>query len=434
MPSMRKLMILAMFLLVSCVLALIGLELVANGLYYSKHRRIYYTDERKPAQAGAYTAAEAVFHPYYSFIHRVGRSGGWWTTNNLGFQVLTSLVESDPGCCDIPLARKNDEVIVGVFGGSVAGGFSLAAQKAPEFASRLARIPGWAGKKVRILNFGMPGFKQPQQLNALAYALTLGQHFDLVLNIDGFNEVVTSHRNWAAGAEPSFPSDELWGAWGRQVERLGNPGQPDAGDRYLAAYYESAAVEWRKRAERCTFATCHIVSQLAAGLAKRRAGTLTRESRAMADKQSLFPTAIRPHTPPGFEIHRSTAEQWAAASRAMAAMTQASGGHYLHVLQPNQWWTKPAGTYPPIEREHIYKWVVPLIEQGYPLLAERMTLLAHSGVQVYDASAVFRGAAWRDVYVDDCCHYTDKGNALLATAIAERVAKALAARRAPAGG
>ncbi len=423
-----------LFLLVTAGLAAVCIELMSAGVYFARNGRFFYTDNRVAGGGGAYTAAEAVFHPYYAFIHRVGRSGGWWTTNNIGFQVLTSLVEADPACCDVPLPRKEGEVIVGVFGGSVAGGFSLAAQKSPEFAEQLGRIPGWAGKKIRILNFGMPGFKQPQQVNALAYALTLGQHFDLVLNIDGFNEVVTSHRNWAAGAEPSFPSDELWGAWGRQVERLGNPGQPDAGNRYLAAYYETAALDWRQRAERCTFATCHIVSQLAAGLAKRRASTLTRESRAIADKQSLFPTAIRPRTAPGFEIHRNTADQWAAASRAMAAMTQSSGGLYLHVLQPNQWWSRPAGEYPPIEREHIYKWVVPLIEEGYPLLAERMASLARSGVQVYDASAVFGGVPWRDAYVDDCCHYTDKGNALLATAIAERVAKALLGQQVRSGG
>lgn len=118
----------------------------------------------------------------------------------------------------------------------------------------------------------------------------------------------------------------------------------------------------------------------------------------------------------------------------MAALAQSSGGVYLHVLQPNQWWTKPAGEYPPIEREHIYKWVVPLIEKGYPLLAERMGLLERSGVQVFDATAVFRGVPWREVYVDDCCHYTDRGNALLATSIAQRVAKAVPAKRDPRGG
>lgn len=223
---------------IAALIAVLGLELVANALYYARSGKLYYLDTRQTPQSGAYTAAEAVFHPYYSFIHRVGRSGDWWTTNNLGFQVLTSLVKADPGCCDVPLKRKDDEVIVGVFGGSVAGGFALAAQKSPEFSAQLARVPAWHGKKVRILNFGMPGFKQPQQVITLAYLLSLGQQFDLVLNIDGFNEIVTSHRNWTSGAEPSFPSDELWGAWGRQVERFGTPADAGAGARHLAAYYE----------------------------------------------------------------------------------------------------------------------------------------------------------------------------------------------------
>ncbi len=408
---------------ISAIGLALAIELLANAIYLYRHGTLFYVAGRvAPAPDQPYTAAEAVFHPYYAFIHRVGRSGGWWTTNNLGFQVLTSAVEADPGCCDVPLAKKNGELIVGVFGGSVAGGFSLATQKSPAFGELLARIPGWEGRRVRILNFGMPGFKQPQQLNALTYALTLGQHFDLVLNIDGFNEIVTSHRNWASGVEPSFPSDELWGAWGRQIERLGSPNHPHAGTRYLAAYYGIAAREWRSRAESCRLASCYVAARLVADLSGSRGEKLAAGIRASEDKRSLFPAAARSPMPAdAAAIHRNTAAQWAAASRAMAAQARDAGSLYLHVIQPNQWWKAAAGEYEPIARDHIYKWVVPLIESGYPELVARAPELARAGVAVLDATAIFRGRASRDVYVDDCCHYTDAGNAMLGEAIAARV-------------
>ena len=203
---------------VMAVLAIVGAELVGNAVYYVRHGQLFYGGARQAPDPGAFTTTQAVFHPYLSFIHRAGRDGDWWTTNNKGFQVLTRLVQDDPACCNYPMPRREDEVLVGIFGGSVATGFALHAQQYPEFAARLASMPQWKGKRVRVLNFSMPGYKQPQQLIALAYFLSIGQHFDLILNIDGFNEVVTTARNWASGAEPSFPADTLWGASGREVE------------------------------------------------------------------------------------------------------------------------------------------------------------------------------------------------------------------------
>ena len=50
------------------------------------------------------------------------------------------------------------------------------------------------------------GYKQPQQLLVLAYFLSIGQPFDLVVNIDGFNEVALSSLNDQRGLDISMPS------------------------------------------------------------------------------------------------------------------------------------------------------------------------------------------------------------------------------------
>jgi hypothetical protein len=415
-------------ILSALLLCAIAIELAANAFYLATRGRFFYTDARETPQAGAATAAEAVFHPYYSFIHRVGRSSDWWTTNNIGFQVVKTLLQQDPQCCDVPVPTRDGEILVGVFGGSVADGFALDAQKSPVFAAQLAKLPAWSGKRVRILNFAMPGFKQPQQVIALAYALTIGQRFDLVLEIDGFNEIVTSQRNWAAGAEPSYPADSLWGEWGRQVESLGSPGQADAADRYLAAYHQTAARDWQRLALDCRSATCYEVAQALAKLSRWRGERLRAGILATTDKQSLFPTARRIPEAPGFEIHRNTAAQWASASRSMQGVAAAAGSAYLQVLQPNQWWRQAAGDYEPIARDHVYQWVIPLINDGYPQLVARLPELRQAGIEVLDATGVFRGRPWREIYLDDCCHYTEAGNALLAEAIVERVRRLPALR------
>ncbi len=77
-------------------------------------------------------------------------------------QVLTFPVKSASSCCDYPYAKSKDEIIIGVFGGSVATGLVLALQKNPSWAQLFAIDPSWKDKKTKVLNFSMSGFKQPQ--------------------------------------------------------------------------------------------------------------------------------------------------------------------------------------------------------------------------------------------------------------------------------
>ena len=138
--------------------------------------------------------AEAVFHPYVGYVLRATREGDYigetnWKANNRGFHNLFS--DKNDACCDYPYVPDKGEIVMGVFGGSVGSGFALSAQISGTF-DKLGNLPEWRGKKVRVLNFALPGFKQPQQLMTLAYFLNMGQHFDIIVNIDGFNEAVTT--------------------------------------------------------------------------------------------------------------------------------------------------------------------------------------------------------------------------------------------------
>jgi hypothetical protein len=93
---------------------------------------------------------------------------------------------------------------------------------------------------------------------------------------------------------------------------------------------------------------------------------------------------------------------------------------YLHVLQPNQYHTKrrfgDAEARVALNDSTPFKGAV---QQGYPvLLRASSTLREHE--QFLDATAIF-DAEPRAVYEDDCCHYNEVGNHLLADAIAARV-------------
>ncbi len=93
-----------------------------------------------------------------------------------------------------PTGRKTR---IGIFGGSFAAGIYR----------RLAKIDGAqvGGREVFAANFAKGGYKQPQQLMALTYLLALGVQLDVVVNVDGFNEVALPSENVARGVNPFFP-------------------------------------------------------------------------------------------------------------------------------------------------------------------------------------------------------------------------------------
>ncbi len=64
----------------------------------------------------------------------------------------------------------------------------------------------------------------------------------------------------------------------------------------------------------------------------------------------------------------------------------------------------------------------PGAEQGYPALVAAVNALPATADRphIFDATRVF-DAEPSPVYVDDCCHYTKKGNELLADFAAQAV-------------
>lgn len=202
---------------------LLGLLELAGLIYLStRDGTLFYTrawpQEPPPAaQSAEETATNNVLHPVLGFIRppqlplagiasreRLDRMVGsgitpdWYSikANNFGFFA----VEDYP----YALVQENEEYLIGVFGGSVAQWFAL--QGAERLAARLQEDAFLQHRNLRILNLAQGGFKQPQQLHTLAYFLALGQHFDFVINVDGFNEVALSYLNATRNIDTSLPS------------------------------------------------------------------------------------------------------------------------------------------------------------------------------------------------------------------------------------
>lgn len=104
--------------------------------------------------------------------------------------------------------NTHDATVV-LTGGSVAHGFYVHGGR-KILLRYFKQLPVFRDKKVHFISLAVPGHKQPQQLLAVAYYLALGGKLDILINIDGFNEVVGPVNNLNLGIFPAYPMSTHW--------------------------------------------------------------------------------------------------------------------------------------------------------------------------------------------------------------------------------
>ncbi len=182
-------------------------RLFSPGAIRDQARAVAERSQNAVAAAGAPSAAgdraadrltgrwSEVIHPYFGVVVDPGRHPAG-AVSDLGF--------AEGAMAEALLRPAPDTAVVGVFGGSFAAGVyrQLARLDGPTLARRLGAGEGTA----TAVSFAKGGYKQPQQLMVLAYLLALGARPDVVINVDGFNEVALPPvENVARGVNPFYP-------------------------------------------------------------------------------------------------------------------------------------------------------------------------------------------------------------------------------------
>lgn len=324
---------------------------------------------------------------------------------------------------DGPAARRREpnQIVVGIFGGSVAHFFS--AWGIERLLDGLRSIPGLRGKDMVFVRVAIGGYKQPQQLLALSYLLSLGGQFDIVINLDGFNEVVLPPaENIPQQVFPFYPRN-----WRGRVEGLTAPaaqplvarlGSLLESRRDWAMWMDVAPIKmsvfgnvlWKARDMR-------IVRQIT-----ERQIELQGLQASFADYQVRGP---RRQYPSEDALYRDLADLWRRSSEQMARLSEANGIRYFHFLQPNQYVpdSKPLSD---TERRTAYAPDHPyanFVRRGYPFLREAGPRLTAAGVAFTDLTTMF-SANRETLYTDICCHLNKDGNARLGTVIGRVIADA----------
>lgn len=360
--------------------------------------------------------SKEVIHPYMGFVYNPEANSPKMTAHHDGFQI------SDYGFLDdkSPIQRRGpDRVVLGITGGSFAAKF--AANGAASLVRTLSKAPGFKGKEFIVVRLGLGGVKQPQQLMTIAYLLAQGAEFDLIVNIDGFNEVaIPPTENLPMGVSPIFPR-----GWALRVGAI-----PERS--FMLTVGRMVYLEERRASLAKTHSRFPLRYSMSANLLwhlRDRPLVLELES---ARKEAIA-AAARPSyqrsgptlkAKKGLRLYQELEAIWRRSSLTLKRLCDAHDIEYFHFLQPNQY-VKGSKTFTPAERRIAVSKRQPYrigVELGYPLLREGGRKLAAAGVNFHDLTDVFRNTT-KQVYVDSCCHISKEANSELGTILGARILK-----------
>ncbi len=353
-----------------------------------------------------------VLHPYLGFVVE--------PVENLELQKDTFAAHGFPSNSGT-LTCSGADIVIGIFGGSVAEIF--VGDGSDALIEELTSAPEFSGRTFCVSTVALGGYKQPQQLLALQYFQSLGARFDIVLLIDGFNDIALAlAENVPSGISIAYP----W-RWSLRIDGALDPHfLPILGQ---VSYLKQKRMEWAMvfRYVPLRFSTTASAVWMAWDriLSRRIA---TRKIAFLAERPpGPIPFAQRGPPQPAEgtgALLQELVAIWQRSSLLMEHAVAARGGLYYHVLQPNQYveGSKPMGKVErstAIVRNHPYgRWV----HTGYPLLQHAGEELRKGSINFLDATMVF-ATHEEPLYVDNVGHFNSRGNAILGHFIAKAVLK-----------
>jgi hypothetical protein len=250
---------------------------------------------------------------------------------------------------------------------------------------------------------------------------------DVVVNVDGFNEVALGGADAEGGFHPLFPSRHHH----RAVVELSR-GAPSPDTILLTAeiLLRRGAVETLR--QRFTTSTWLGRSEFAKAIGgamilrhEALAATAERELQTLAASsvgESPIAALEDPCLGQSAECWDLIAGIWERSSILMNGMARTLGARYVHVLQPNQY-VEGSKRLSEVERQTAFhpdeQWNR-MAREGYPHLRRRGAELRRLDVEFHDLTQVFTDHG-ETLYRDTCCHLNLHGNEILAEAIGDLV-------------
>ncbi len=417
--------------LINFALLFFFLELGSLGWYFVKHKQFFYTREKREDKSALGVNLEGLrlnqsiverFHPFFGFIQNPSadfRPG--FKVNNYGF--------ISP--YDYPFKKfKKNQFVIGIFGGSVASDFSIFQIQNKILPQYLKQVPGLQDKEFVILSFATGGYKQPQQLLILNYFLALGQELDLVVNIDGFNEVALSNLNNKNQINLAMPSIQ-------HISPLTSLANNSLSIKAMQATIRIKENKTRinegfESLQHCSFAACDALTSVYVqnSVNNYRKDVIAFEKERSKKQKDEEESVIYINKNKSILEESAAFEQmswnWAKSSIFMHKVLSASNVPYFHVLQPNQYY-QTKKVFGEAEKRIAFNKDTPYskaVELGYPAILSKFPNLQKNNINILNGVKVFDKT--KDaVYVDSCCHYNKAGEVIFSNYVGSSILESL---------
>lgn len=312
-----------------------------------------------------------------------------------------------------------DTLIIGIVGGSVAHNFGTG-HGMTVLRDALLADPRFSRKRIQVVTMALGGYKAPQSLLALNYFLSLGAHFDIIIDLSGFNEVVLPFReNIPAGLHPLYPR-----SWQVLAGHLSPKHLAFVGRIAWAREFRADLARWSAQHPCDASYVCslgwHIADHLLSkDIAAWNARLLLSDTRGEGGDDPVLAGPPYGRSSTGSAL-TELVDNWKRSAVLMQELGRQHGFHAFTFLQPSPYYAgKPLApqemaVLEPGSAFDVYS------KRGYPLLQDAVRDLMVSGYNAADLTEIFSHHP-EPIYIDACCHMGREGNDILGKSIAGEI-------------
>jgi len=325
------------------------------------------------------------------------------------------------------LSRIGDdsEVVVGITGGSVAKILSDDKNAVAKLERILSSIPEYKGKSFRTISLAYYFYKQPQQDISVMLYFLFGGRLDILINLDGRNEVAITEQNQRNQIFYGYPDQSQW-RYTTSVFLGPDEYSATAKVIFLRETRQTLA-QWVRQQS----ILHHSVSALSLWEYVDRAFEYSIDHyqdvvNALQKSPSHKTAFVNGPFSKMDDAHlvQASTDLWYNGSLVLQQLSELYGFKYYHFLQPT----------PAIQNSKLFskaeqpmmKWPRAHEVSAYTQLIESGERLRLHNVNWYDLTQMFHDVP-DTMYIDECCHVNKEGNIKFAEDIATIIAMDLSA-------
>jgi hypothetical protein len=343
-----------------------------------------------------------VLHPFFGYTYNPRDKG----INNFGFYTKYDISLESSGYA-IKNNVRSELLVIGIFGGSFAGGIGSQGEYLEENLKSI-----FPDKKPVVLNFGIGGHALPQSALIYVYFKEL---FDVVVFIDGLNELWNYVDNNKAGVPPEYAKAVHY-IYKISRQEL-TPSQFDR---------TSQIVSLKRKIDTITSLSLLPIARESLLVHYGWNALQTYWSRKIAEVSLGIVRSYEIFNKKFFEIEENAilnyaARQWGVYHKLVHHLSAIEGVLSIHLLQPNPF--VPDSKILTAEEKHRIANSYPVrqyVVNGYPKLQTQISNLRPQGLIVEDLTGIFKSvdtAIW-----NDSAHVNEQGTRLIADRIVELIA------------